>query len=201
MYDVVIVGGGVAGISCGVTLASATNKFEWAKDKKYLILDDGCSDLEKASLFNVPGFEYGISGKKAMVQMREHLSHFESIEQQNGKVVSISGKKDDFTIKTTTQEYKAKRVVLATGMHSFDIEGISVDVQPHDKVLKPNKIKLSHNDNRVMDGLYVAGLLSGVKTMYLIAAGDGTKVACDIFEEWTGKMAVSHDSIKDALLA
>ena len=89
---------------------------------------------------------------------------------------------------------------MATGMHSFDIEGINVEVQPHDKVLKPNKIKLSHKDNCVMDGLYVAGLLSGVKTMYLIAAGDGTKVACDIFEEWTLKMAVSHDSIKDAIV-
>jgi hypothetical protein len=84
-------------------------------------------------------------------------------------------------------------------MHEFSIDGLDVTVAEHDKVIKPNKIKLEHINNRIIDGIYVAGLLSGVKTMFLIAAGDGSKVACDIFEEWTGKMAVSHDSVKDAI--
>ena len=35
-YDVVIIGGGAAGLSCGMTLASANNKFDWAKDKDIL---------------------------------------------------------------------------------------------------------------------------------------------------------------------
>jgi len=199
MYDVVIIGGGAAGIGCGITLASANNKFDWAKDKKYLLLDDGKSDLKKAALFNVPGFDYGISGANALKQMQDHLKFFPAIEQKEEKVISITGNRGNFTIKTKESEYKADIIVLATGMNEFNIEGLDVTVSEHNKVMKPNKIKLEHIDNRITDGIYVAGLLSGVKTMYLIAAGDGSKVACDIFEEWTGKMAVSHDSIKDAI--
>jgi anaerobic glycerol-3-phosphate dehydrogenase len=199
VYDVVIIGGGAAGIGCGITLASANNKFDWAKDKKYLILDDGKSDLKKASLFNVPGFDYGISGQNALKQMRDHLSFFPSIQIKDEKVITITGHRGDFTIKTEDSEYKADIIVLATGMHEFNIEGLDVTVADHDKVMKPNKIKLEHINNRITDGIYVAGLLSGVKTMFLIASGDGSKVACDIFEEWTGKMAVSHDSVKDAI--
>lgn len=33
IYDVVIIGGGAAGFGCALTLASANDKFEWAKDK------------------------------------------------------------------------------------------------------------------------------------------------------------------------
>ena len=65
--------------------------------------------------------------------------------------------------------------------------------------MKPNKICLKNDDNLIEDGLYVAGLASGVKTMFAIANGDGVKVACDIFKKWTGKSAVAHDSIKDKL--
>ncbi len=199
MYDVVIIGGGAAGIGCGITLASANKKFDWAKDKKYLLLDDGKSDLKKASLFNVPGFDYGISGANAIKQMKDQLKFFPAIETKDEKVLSITGHRGDFLIKTDAHEYKADIIVLATGMHEFNIKGLDVTVSDHDKVMKPNKIKIEHINNRITDGIYVAGLLSGVKTMYLIAAGDGTKVACDIFEEWTGKMAVSHDSVKDAI--
>ncbi len=199
MYDVVIIGGGAAGIGCGITLASANNKFNWAKDKKYLILDTNNSDLEKAALYNVPSFDYGISGGSAIKQMKDQLSFFPAIEFKNDQVLSISGRRGDFTIYTSSTEYKADIIVLATGMNKFNIEGLDVEVTTHDKVMKPGKIKIEHINNRVTDGIYVAGLASGVKTMYLIAAGDGAKVACDIFEEWTGKLAVSHDSVKDAI--
>ena len=199
MYDVIIIGGGAAGIGCGITLASANNKFEWAKNKKYLILDANNSDLEKASLYNVPGFDYGISGKNAIKQMRDQLTFFPSIEFKDEHVLSISGRRGEFKIHTSSSDYEADMIVLATGMHKFDITGLDIEVTTHDKVMKPGKIKLEHINNKITDGIYVAGLASGVKTMYLIASGDGAKVACDIFEEWTGKLAVSHDSIKDAI--
>ena len=35
-YDVVIIGAGAAGFACALTLGSANDKFDWAKDKKYL---------------------------------------------------------------------------------------------------------------------------------------------------------------------
>ena len=199
MYDVIIIGGGPAGIGCGLTLASANNKFDWAKNKKYLIIDEGDSDLTKAALFNVPGFDYGISGESAIKQMKDQLSFFPAVEFKNEKTITITGQRGDFEITTEQNQYKADIIVLATGMQKFDIDGLDLSIATHDKVMKPGKVKIENINNRVTDGIYVAGLVSGVKTMFLIAAGDGSKVACDIFEEWTGKYAVSHDSVKDAI--
>jgi len=200
MFDVAIIGAGAAGSSCAVTLASA-NKFDWAKDKKYLLIDDNKSDLKKASLFNVPGFEYGISGVKAIKKIKQHIYKFPSISfKENQSVLEINKKDEIFEIVTDKERYKAKLIVLATGMHEFNIKGLDLKILPHTKVLKPGKIKIKNQNNIAADGIYVAGLLSGVKTMYLIAAGDGVKVACDIFEKWQNRPAVSHDSIKDAIL-
>lgn len=199
VYDVIIIGGGVSGISCGVTLASNKDKFEWSRDKKYLILDDGKSDLNKASLFNVPGFSYGISGQSAMSDMKKHLENFDQVELKTETVIDVSGVRDNFTVITSSGKHKANMIVFATGMHQFEVTGLDLSVVEHDKVMKPNKVKIQNLDNKISDGIYVCGLASGVKTMYLISAGDGTKVACDILQEWTGKYAVAHDSVKDAI--
>ena len=61
-YDVVIIGAGAAGFACALTLGSANDKFDWAKDKKYIILDDNKSDLNVGKYFNVAGVESGING-------------------------------------------------------------------------------------------------------------------------------------------
>ena len=64
-YDVIIVGGGPAGLTCGITLASANGKFPFVEGKKYLVLYDEYSDLDKAYLKNVPGIEE-ITGKELL---------------------------------------------------------------------------------------------------------------------------------------
>ena len=195
-YDVLIIGGGVAGITCALTLASVEDKFPWAKERKYLVIDDGDSDLQKARLFNVPGVEPGSFGSDTMEFMRKQLDRFESVKFIDGKVVKADGKKGEFRVETEDKKvYEADILVFATGMHRFEIEGLDVAVKEHTKVMKPNKIKLENKDLKIRDGLFVAGLAAGSKTMFAIAAGDGAKVACDIFEEWTGKPAVAHDSI------
>ncbi len=195
-YDVLIIGGGVAGITCGLTLASVENKFPWAKDRRYLIIDENNSDLLQARLYNVPGVEQGVEGGETIKFMKKQLDMFKSIQLIDDIVVRAEGDINNFTVTTKSgKTFHADRVVLATGMHKFDIEGLGVEVTVHDKVMKPKKIKIKNENLKVREGLYVAGLVAGSKTMFAIAAGDGAKVACDIFEEWTGKFAVAHDSI------
>ena len=195
-YDVLIIGGGVAGITCALTLSSVENKFPWAKDRKYLIIDENNSDLLQAKLYNVPGVRQGALGEEVIRDMRKQLDMFKSIEILDDIVVRAEGSLNNFSVTTKSgKSFLADRLVLATGMHKFDIEGLNVEVLPHDKVMKPKKIKIKNKDLKVREGLYVAGLVAGSKTMFAIAAGDGAKVACDIFEEWTGKFAVAHDSV------
>jgi len=197
MIDVLIIGGGAAGFGCALTLASVENKFVWAKDKKYMIIDDNNSDIKKARFYNLAGVSFGISGDELLDNMKSQLANYQSVEFEYTKVIEIYDIDGGFKIITPKDDYEAKIVVIATGMHSFNIEFDGVEILPHNDVLKPNKICLKNNNLKVRDGLYVAGLASGAQTMFAIANGEGTKVACDIFKEWTGKPMVAHDSIKN----
>jgi len=197
MYDVIIIGGGAAGYGCALTLASVEEKFEWAKSKKYLMIDDKKSDILKASFFNLAGVSFGIGGDELLLNMQIQLQNFKSCELINDTIIKIKKIDTEYKVISKNSEYKAKIVVLATGMHKFDIEYNNIKVLSHNDIMKPNKIYLKNNNNKIENGLYVAGLASGVKTMFAIANGDGTKVACDIFKLWTSKPTVAHDSIKD----
>jgi len=200
MYDVLIIGGGAAGYGCALTLASVENKFEWAKNKKYIMIDNQDSDITKASFFNLAGVDFGIGGDSLIKKMEQQLKNFKSCELLNDTVVKIEKENDIFNVTTQKENYKASVVVIATGMHKFDIECNEVKVLEHTDVMKPNKVCLENNNNLVADNLYVAGLASGAKTMFAIANGEGAKVACDIFKIWTGKPAVAHDNLKDKLI-
>jgi thioredoxin reductase len=199
MYDVIIVGAGASGYGCALTLASVENKFEWAKNKKYLVIDDNQSDILKASFFNLSGVTYGIGGDKLLANMEKQLKNFKSCELVSDTVIKLEKIDQGYKIISNKKEYKSKIVVLATGMHKFDIEYQNIKILPHNDILKPNKICLQNINNKIEDSLYVVGLASGVKTMYAIANGDGAKVACDIFKLWTKKSIVAHDSIKDKI--
>jgi len=200
IYDVLIIGGGAAGYGTALTLASVEDKFDWAKDKKYLMIDNNESDINKASFFNLSGVEFGIGGDKLLENLSDQLSNFNSCSKVNDTVTKILKEDELFIVSTTTKTFKSKIVVIATGMHKFKIICDNIEILTHNNIMKPNKCYLKNNDNKISNNLYVAGLASGIKTMFAIANGDGVKVACDIFEQWTQKKAVAHDSLKDAIV-
>ncbi|MEA3353214.1 MAG: FAD-dependent oxidoreductase [Campylobacterota bacterium] len=197
MYDVLIIGAGAAGYGCALTLASTENKKEWAQNRKYLMIDAGEPDILKASFYNLCGVDFGIGGDELISKMETQLKNYKSCELLNDTVTKIENYKDCYKVTTQNSTFETSIVVIASGMHKFEIECELTEVIPHNDVMKPNKICLKNNDNKIAENLYVAGLASGAKTMFAIANGEGSKVACEIFKLWTGKSAVAHDNLNN----
>lgn len=195
MYDVLIIGAGAAGYGCALTLTSVENTKDFGKNRRYLMIDDKNSDILKARFYNASGIDFGIGGNELLFKMEAQLKNYKSCELLNDTVTKIEKSSNGYIVSTNNKEFEANIVVIATGMHKFEIDCDLVTVQEHTDVLKPNKVCLENSNNKIAEGLYVAGLASGAKTMFAIANGEGAKVACDIFKEWTGKPAVAHDNL------
>ncbi|HIC09562.1 MAG TPA: NAD(P)/FAD-dependent oxidoreductase [Aquificales bacterium] len=194
-YFVAIVGGGPAGLAAAATLASAKGHLPIMEDKKILVVDEGNSDLKRALLRNFPAVEIGALGTQVWEEMKNRVSSFDNVDLVEGKVVSITGEDGNFTLKTEDgREFQAEKVIIATGFHKFDIEGLPVEVQPHAKAPRPGKVQLKVDEKkRVMPGVYAAGLVAGDQTMVAIAMGSGTEAALNLLSDVVGKTVIVHD--------
>lgn len=201
MFDVLIIGGGVSGMSCALVLGSAKNK-SFVSDKKIGIFShQKASSLQDALFNNAYGIPAGKLGSELLSESIEHLSEtYPHIAQiQNEKVLRIEGDAPNFTITTNKNSYKTKAVVIGIGSaNTFAIEGLMQYVIPHQKALpEKQRIQLKNNDHKVAEGIYVIGTLAGWRSQLAIAAGSGAAVATDILTLWNGGTQThAHDSTR-----
>ena len=201
MFDVLIIGGGVSGISCALVLGSAKNKSFVNNKKISVIAHQKNSSLQEALLNNVYGIAPGKLGSDLLSESIQHLSEtYPHITQiPNEKVLKIEGKSPEFTIATNKSIYKSKIVVVGIGAaNTFAIEGLMQYVEPNQKTLpEKQRIQLKNSDHKVAEGIYVTGTLAGLRSQVAIAAGSGAAVATDILTLWNdGIQTQVHDSIK-----
>lgn len=201
MFDVLIIGGGVSGMSCALVLGSAKNKPFVTEKTIGVIAHQKNSNLQEAVLNNVYGISPGKLGSDLLLESIQHLSetypHITQISSE--KVLKIEGESPEFTITTNKNTYKSKMVVIGIGAaNTFAIEGLMHYVEPHQKApTEKQRIQLKNTDHKVAEGIYVAGTLAGSRSQVAIAAGSGAAVATDILTLWNGGNHTQvHDSIK-----
>lgn len=201
MYDVLIIGGGVSGMSCALILGSAHHK-PFVTDKKIgIIAHQKASSLQDALFNNAYGIPAGKLGAELLTESVNHLEElYPHIEQISGeKVMKIEGEAGNFSVITNKQTYQTKIVVIGIGAgNPFTIEGLEEFVMPHQKVIpEKNRIQLKNTDHKVTEGIYVTGTLAGWRSQLSIAAGSGAAVATDILTLWNNGVHVQvHDSIR-----
>jgi len=201
MFDVLVIGGGVSGMSCALVLGSAQHK-PFAVDKKIgIIAHQKNSSLQEALFNNAYGIPAGKLGSalltESSAQLQELYPHVVQILDE--KVTKIEGKQGEFTLVSTKNSYRAKLVVIGIGAgNPFTIEGLEDYVIPHQKVVpEKNRVQLKNTDHKVADGIYVTGTLAGWRSQLAIAAGSGAAVATDILTLWNnGNHVQVHDSIR-----
>lgn len=199
-FDVLIIGGGAAGMSCALILGSAKNK-PFAVDKSIgIIMHQKASALQNGLFNNVLGLKAGTTGQEILtegkIQLSETYPHVVQIEKE--KVMEVKGESGNFTIMTNKNKYQANTIVVAVGPSNlFNIEGLNQYIEPHQKLpAAKQRIQLKNNDHIVAENIYVAGVLAGWRSQFAIAAGSGASVATDILTLWNnGNPAMVHDEI------
>lgn len=199
-FDVLIIGGGVAGMQCALVLGSAKEK-EFAKDKKIgIIMHQRSSHLKNALFNNVLGLSEGKLGSEILSEGKEQLlvlyPHVQHIE--NEKVEAVLDVENGYKLLTNKNEYTSKQVVIALNYAKpFTIAGLEHYIEPHMRANPmKDRIQLRNFNHLVKEGLYVCGTLAGWRSQFAIAAGSGASVATDILTLWNNHIPTKvHDKI------
>lgn len=200
MFDVLIIGAGVAGVSCALVLGSASKK-PFVTDKNIAIIThQKTSSLQEALFNNAYGIPAGKLGSELLTESIAQLQELypQVIQIDGEKVMKIEGNYPEFLVITNKNSYQTKNIVVAIGYsNTFAIDGLMQFVENHKKsVPEKNRIQLANIDHKVVDGVYVAGTLAGLRSQLSIAAGSGAAVATDILTDWNdGNQTQSHDKI------
>lgn len=127
-YDVIIIGAGPIGLACGIE--AAKNKFS------HLIIEKGClvnsifhypvnmtffSTSERLEIGEVPFISHGVKPTRT-----EALEYYRRVKESwklnvhtYETVISISGRKNNFILKTDKSEYHTKNVIISTGFFDY----------------------------------------------------------------------------------
>jgi len=109
LFDLIIIGGGPAGVTAGIYAAR--------KKLKTLIITKewGGQIITASDIQNWPG-EKSISGVDLMEKMIEHLKNFEIKTKEDREVIDLEKKGKNFIIRDNkNREYETKTVIIATG--------------------------------------------------------------------------------------
>ncbi|MDD5455057.1 MAG: thioredoxin-disulfide reductase [Candidatus Ratteibacteria bacterium] len=110
MYDVIIIGGGPAGLTAGIYTS---------RDRlKTLILEKSmCGGLVATADFieNYPGFTDGIKGTELMANFKKQAEKFGTGIKELKEIKNIKRENGKITVLTEKEEYSSRALVIASG--------------------------------------------------------------------------------------
>jgi thioredoxin reductase (NADPH) len=171
MYDVVIIGGGPAGLTAGL--------YASRRGMKTLIIskDIGGQITRTNEIENYPGFDH-ITGAQLGMNL------FAQVKKFGGEVVfdeakKIDGKDGDFSVKTTKDLYKTKSIILAFGKKPRELEvpgeeelkgrGVSYCATCDAPFFKDKIVTIVGGGNSALDAALISSPIA--KKVYLVHRG------------------------------
>lgn len=189
VLDVLVIGGGVSGLSCALYTSKA--------GLITTVLHDNTSQLKKVKeVWNIPGIETGITGQAWLNSAQQQ------VEAHGGTVVeahveSLALETRPYRATTTDGTiFTADYIVLATnlGYSLLEASGFDVDINEHVPSRKIRKLQhVGYDGTTHLPGVYAAGLLADIPSQTAIASGQGAFVGIQIASQRLGKPFMWHD--------
>lgn len=143
--ECVIVGGGPGGL----TAATYLGRFR----RSVVVIDAGESRLNQIPLSrNIPGFPEGVSGHELHTRMRDQAERY-GAQLLEGRVTRCEQDDDAFLLESSTGQFRAKAILLATG-----VEVTSPDMSDLERAIASGLIRYCP----VCDGYEAANTRIGV---------------------------------------
>ncbi|MFC7042712.1 NAD(P)/FAD-dependent oxidoreductase [Halonotius sp. GCM10025705] len=171
--DVLIIGGGPAGLSAGLFTARA--------DLDTLLLNDGDPILRRnAHLENYPGFPAGVNSHRLLELMGEQADRA-GCDRREGRVVDLRESDGGFIAETAEGRTLAASTVVAATKNTVDfLAGIDgVEILDHGKAF----VDTDDRGRTGVAGLYAAGRLAAQPHQAIIVAGHGATVGVTLIED------------------
>jgi thioredoxin reductase (NADPH) len=181
-FEVIIAGGGAAGLSCALFLARAK--------MRVAVFDRAQSSLRRVVLvFNYLGFPDGIAGAELLDRGRiqAELSGAKCFDEDVTSARVVEG---GFEIAAGPRTCRCSTFVLASnkrtdlatalGLTLGGFGGRFVSVDPQGQTALP--------------GCYAVGRITGLPSQAVISAGDGARVAIALISKARGAYYVDHDT-------
>jgi len=176
MYDLIIIGADSAGLTAGI--------YAGRKKINAIILTKklGGQSLYTDSIENYPGFTK-ISGTELVNKLKEQVANFGIEIKENEEVVGIEKKDGGFLVKSSTGQYEAVSVVVATGQHWRELKipgekelvgrGVSICAICDAPFYKDKNVAVIGGGNSAFDSAY--DLLKFANKIYILQHRDEFK--------------------------
>ncbi|OLT46095.1 pyridine nucleotide-disulfide oxidoreductase [Saccharomonospora sp. CUA-673] len=119
MYDVIVIGGGPAGLSAALVLGR--------QRRQVLVVDGGEVRNAPADEMHMYLSRDGFSPHDMLALGRDELAGYPGVERRSAQVSDVAGAIDEFTVTFDDGSVaKARRLILATGLvdEPFDVPGV-----------------------------------------------------------------------------
>ncbi len=180
-FDVIVAGGGMAGLSCALFLARA--------QMRVAIFDQRQSSLRRVErVNNYLGFPEGVGGGELLDRGRLQ-AQLQGVHFIDEDVTTVAKGDGGFAVSAGPHHFECTYLVLASNKRTdlaiqlglvlggFGDKFVSVDEQGQTQVA----------------GVYAVGRITGHPSQAIISAGDGAKTAIGLIQKIRGGYYIDHD--------